>query len=123
MLTLYLFPISHYCEKARWARDYKNIDYRVKNLLPGLHVKKTRALTGSTEMPILKHAQNVISNSSEIISYVDEIFPDKMLTLVDEGIRNASFEWERFVDNEIGPNLRVNFSQIKSDYAAVNENQ
>jgi len=24
---LYIFPISHYCEKARWALDYLNVDY------------------------------------------------------------------------------------------------
>ena len=109
MITLYQFPISHYCEKVRWALDYKNIDYRVKNLLPGLHVKKARALTGSAEVPIIKHEKNVISNSSAIISYIDEVFTDKMLTSADNDIRDASLEWERFVDNEIGPNLRVYF--------------
>ena len=35
--TLYQFPISHYCEKVRWAMDYKKLEYKAKNLLPGLH--------------------------------------------------------------------------------------
>jgi len=109
MMTLYQFPISHYCEKARWALDYKNIDYKVKNLLPGLHIKKARALSGRTEVPILKHDHKVINNSSEIISYVDEVFTHKSLTSDDKAIRTESLKWERFVDSEIGPNLRVYF--------------
>ncbi|MGR9114583.1 MAG: glutathione S-transferase N-terminal domain-containing protein [Gammaproteobacteria bacterium] len=35
MLTLYRFPVSHYCEKVRWALDYKQLDFQTKNLLPG----------------------------------------------------------------------------------------
>jgi glutathione S-transferase len=35
MITLYQFQFSHYCEKARWALDYKGLAYAPKNLLPG----------------------------------------------------------------------------------------
>jgi Glutathione S-transferase, N-terminal domain len=27
MIQLYQFPFSHFCEKARWALDYKSIAY------------------------------------------------------------------------------------------------
>jgi len=54
MLTLYQFPISHYCEKARWALDYKKLDYRKVNLLPGPHMKKTKKLSGKTQVPVLE---------------------------------------------------------------------
>ena len=43
MIELYQFPLSHFCEKARWALDYKSIAYRPVNLLPGFHTM--RALT------------------------------------------------------------------------------
>ncbi|HKX12345.1 MAG TPA: glutathione S-transferase N-terminal domain-containing protein, partial [bacterium] len=39
---LYQFPISHYCEKARWALAFKEIPYRIVNLAPGLHFRRTR---------------------------------------------------------------------------------
>ena len=27
MITLYQFQFSHFCEKARWALDYKGVPY------------------------------------------------------------------------------------------------
>jgi hypothetical protein len=39
MIELYQFPFSHYCEKVRWALDYKGIAYRTVNLLPGFHFR------------------------------------------------------------------------------------
>jgi glutathione S-transferase len=39
MITLYQFQFSHFCEKARWALDYKDLPYTCKNLLPGLHTR------------------------------------------------------------------------------------
>ena len=54
MLMLYQFPVSHYCEIARWGLDYKQQAYQKKNLLPGLHVKRTRKLTGESSVPIWK---------------------------------------------------------------------
>ena len=32
--TLYLFTISHFAEKARWALDHKQVRYRPVVLLP-----------------------------------------------------------------------------------------
>jgi len=48
MIELYQFQFSHYCEKARWALDYKGISYKPRNLLPGLHVKPARKLAPET---------------------------------------------------------------------------
>lgn len=68
MLTLYQFPISHYCEKVRWALDHKKLDYQVKNLLPGMHDGTATKLAGSSSLPILVHDGQAIQNSSDIIN-------------------------------------------------------
>lgn len=109
MITLYQFPISHYCEKIRWALDYKKVDYQVVNMLPGLHIKKARRLAGTAEVPILVHDDKVVQNSSEIITYIDENFNGPPLTPVNKDHRDSSLEWESFVDQELGPFLRVYF--------------
>ena len=44
MLSLYQFPISHYCEKIRRALDYEKLDYRVVNLLPGFHASTAKRI-------------------------------------------------------------------------------
>ena len=48
MMTLFQFPISHYCGEARWALEYKGIDYRIKNFVPGPHTAALRKLAPGT---------------------------------------------------------------------------
>jgi glutathione S-transferase len=106
MLTLYQFPISHYCEKIRWALAYKGLNYRTRNLLPGLHVRQTRRLSDNPMVPILVHDVRVLQNSRDIISYLDETFPDHPLTPGDPEQRRQALEWEDYLDREIGIHLR-----------------
>lgn len=106
MLTLYQFPISHYCEKVRWALEYKNLEYKKVNLLPGLHAKKAKKLSSKYALPILQHDYNIVSESSDIISYLDKTFPDKPLTPIDPELLRQSNQWESFADNELGADVR-----------------
>jgi glutathione S-transferase len=106
MLTLYQFPISHYCEKVRWTLDYKNIDHKVINLLPGLHVLKTKKLAVHTSVPILVQDDKIIQGSSKIISYLDKEYSEKSLTPENEELKNNALEWEKYVDKEVGIHVR-----------------
>jgi len=116
MITLYQFPISHYCEKARWALDYKNIPYKVKNLLPGPHVKQVMSMAKRSEVPVLQHEGNIIQHSDKIIDYLDKSFPDKALTPGEEENRIKALEWEDFVNKEVGMNLRTFFYHTLLDH-------
>lgn len=106
MITLYQFPISHYCEKVRWALEYKNIEYKKVNLLPGLHAKKAKKLTSHSSLPILVHDKKIINESSQIISYLDQTFPDNSLTPHDQNLKKQAMQWEIFADEEIGSDVR-----------------
>ena len=106
MITLYQFPISHYCEKVRWALDYKQLKYKTKNLLPGLHISKARKLAGDTTVPILVHNDSVIQGSDLIISYLDGAFPERSLTPAASELKDESLQWEQYVDCEIGIHVR-----------------
>lgn len=105
-LVLYQFPLSHFCEKVRWALDYKGLDYTVKNLLPGLHVKTTRKLAAGSSVPVLEHDGRFIQGSGKIITYLDEQFPTKKLSPVNSQEAQSALEWERYLDNEVGVPLR-----------------
>ena len=127
MLKLYQFPISHYCEKVRWVLEYKNINYKKINLLPGLHARKAKKLTSHSTLPILIHEKNIVSESSEIISYLDKIFPENSLTPSDHKIKQEVIRWEQFADEEIGPNVRricyhtlLNYPEIITPYFTDN---
>ncbi len=107
MIKLYQFPISHYCEKVRWALDYKGLDYQIVNLLPGLHIKTTKKLAKYSSVPVLTDGDVVLQDSSKVITYLDETYPDKSLTPKDEIIRLEALKWEKYVDAELGVQVRV----------------
>jgi len=119
MLTLYQFPISHYCEKIRWALDYKKIDHKVINLLPGLHASKTKKLAPRTSVPILVHNDKIIQGSNEIITYLDREYPEQSLTPEKEQLRNDALEWEKYVDKEVGVHVRRCCYHILLEYPDV----
>jgi len=106
MLTLYQFVISHYCEKIRWALDFKELDHRVKNLLPGPHIISARKLAGDSAVPILVHNEKVIRNSSDIITYLDATFPQHALTPIREDLRREAMQWEQYLEKEVGIHIR-----------------
>ncbi len=107
-VRLYQFAISHYCEKVRWALDYKGVRYQAVNLLPGQHIKTVKTLTGkATSVPVLDHDGKVVQGSSAILDYLDQAFPDRPLTPTDETARQQALAWERRLDEEAGPAVRT----------------
>ncbi|MGR9046731.1 MAG: glutathione S-transferase family protein, partial [Gammaproteobacteria bacterium] len=119
MLTLYQFPISHYCEKIRWALDYKRLDYQVKNLLPGMHRALALKMAESTTLPILVHDDKAVQNSNEIIDYLDRHFPENPLTPTEPHLREEALAWENFADEHIGIPVRTVCYQILLDHPEV----
>jgi glutathione S-transferase len=69
-LILYVFNISHYCEKARWALDHFGIEHQVKHVMVGTHrriARKLGAVRGS--LPFLQAGDLVVAGSSAIIDW------------------------------------------------------
>lgn len=116
MLTLYQFPISHFCEKARWALDYKNLEHSKVNVLPGLHIAKMKKLAGKSQVPVLKHNDHVVQGSAKIIDYLDTAFTHKVLTPEEHDLKQKAVEWEKFADQKIGPQVRLVIYHILLDY-------
>ncbi|MFT6286841.1 MAG: glutathione S-transferase [Alcanivorax sp.] len=69
---LYVFAISHYCEKARWALDYLGVEYEINYLAPGLHAERMTSLgANDTSLPVLVNGDELIQGSSDIISWAE----------------------------------------------------
>ena len=119
MTILYQFPQSHYCEKARWALDYKQIPHTCQTVLPGLHFLKTRWMGLASTFPIVRHNGRLIQDSSTIITYLDDQYPDRpQLTPADPTLKHEALEWEAYLDTAIGPHLRrVFYHYILEDRA------
>ena len=107
-IKLYQFCISHYAEKARWALDYKGINYQAINLLPGQHVKTIRKLTrADSSVPVLDHDGQIIQGSSQILDYLDQAFPERPLTPESPEAREQALAWEKKLDDLAGPAIRT----------------
>ncbi len=70
--VLYLFAISHYCEKARWALDHFGIDYEPRFVMPGLNRRIAKRLGASRgSLPFLQVGGQVITGSAAIIDWAE----------------------------------------------------
>ena len=75
VLRLVTIPISHYCEKARWALERAGIPYREERHVQALHRIAARRAGGGATVPVLVTPQGVVSESEEILVWVDERTP------------------------------------------------
>jgi glutathione S-transferase len=75
VLRLVTIPISHYCEKARWALERGGIDYREERHVQGVHRLAARRAGGGKTVPVLVTPEGAIGDSAEILLWVDERTP------------------------------------------------
>ncbi len=105
---LYVFAISHYCEKARFALDYLGIDHALRHLAPGAHVQVTKAL-GSPEssLPLLVAGDRLVHGSDAIIDWADETTTDPSKRLRPaRGHADECRAIERRLDDVVGVHVR-----------------
>lgn len=105
-MKLLEFPHSHYCEKARWALDYKGIPFKAVAIMPGFHMITVRRYAPKTSVPVLLSGNNVVQGSSEIIDYLEQKYPLPVLTPLDTDNRRQCFEIENTMDERLGENIR-----------------
>ncbi len=70
------------------ALQAKKLSYRVIEVSPGLGQLKVFRLSGQKQVPIIVDNGNVISNSSEIVKYLDKKSPEPRLVPI--GKREAA---------------------------------
>jgi glutathione S-transferase len=71
VLRLVTIPISHYCEKARWALDRAGLPYREERHVQGIHMLAARRAGGGRTAPVLVTPEESIGESAQILEWVD----------------------------------------------------
>ena len=66
-LRLYVVPASHPCAAVESALKMKGFDYKVTELLPGMHAAHQRLRFGKRTVPSLKADGQKLSGSGEIM--------------------------------------------------------
>ncbi len=80
MLRLVTIPISHYCEKARWALERAGLPYREEPHVQGVHRVYARRAGGGSTVPVLVTPERTIGESAEILGWVDaRLAPEQRL--------------------------------------------
>ena len=105
--VLYVFAISHYCEKARWALDYLGINYVLQYVAPGEHGQIARELGApQTSVPYLNLHGQVIQGSANIIDWADSATSIDGKRLTPESDRAVCDQIEKRIDDIAGVHVR-----------------
>jgi glutathione S-transferase len=105
---LVTIPISHFCEKARWALDRAGVDYVERRHLQLIHIAAARLAGGGRTVPVfVTAAGEVLAASPDILRWADtrveparRLYPDGEL-----GAEAAAFE--AWLDGQFGPDGRL----------------
>ena len=106
--TLVTIPISHFCEKARWALERARLDYAEKRHIQIVHRLAVKRAGGGTTAPVLRTAEGVFSESSAILGYADEHTAPAQRLYPDEPSQRAEVvALEQRFDTVLGPQARL----------------
>ena len=107
MLRLITIPISHYCEKARWALERAGLEYREERHVQVIHCVAARRAGGGRTVPVLVTPELVLGESEQILMWADRQTPVPQRLFPDEPDDRAEVErlCRRF-DAELGPHGR-----------------
>ena len=104
---LITIPISHYCEKARWALDRAAIAYREERHVQIVHRVASRRAGGGGTVPVLVAPDGVFTQSADILAYADRhTEPAARLYPEDRELRAEVIALERDFDAGLGPEGR-----------------
>jgi glutathione S-transferase len=107
VLRLITIPISHYCEKARWALTRAGLPFREERHVQGIHRLAARRAGGGATVPVLVTPEGVLGESAQIIEWVDSrIAPERRLLPADAAERAAVQQLCARFDERLGPQSR-----------------
>jgi glutathione S-transferase len=105
--VLITIPISHYCEKARWALDRAGVAYREQAHLQLIHRVAVRRAGGGSTAPVLVCGDRVMADSADIVDEANaHAPPDRRLYPDDPNAAEEVRALERDFDENLGPDGR-----------------
>jgi glutathione S-transferase len=105
--SLYVFAISHYCEKARWALDALGIDYELRHLPPGAHFEITKQLGApGSSLPLLVSEGDVVHGSGAIIDWGESVTSSSTRLSPDSELEAECRALEQRLDDIAGVHVR-----------------
>ena len=105
---LVTIPISHFCEKARWALERAGLDYTERRHIQLVHQVAVKRAGGGSTAPVLRTAEGVYDESRAILLYADEHVPVALrLYPTEQPDRADVLALEQRFDTVLGPQGRL----------------
>ncbi len=98
MITLYDNPFSPFARKVRMVLDYKGLVATNVDALARAHHDELLAVNPRGEVPVLVDGDLAVTNSSDIVAYLDHRYPNPPILPTDPAARVAARAWERLAD-------------------------
>jgi glutathione S-transferase len=109
VLELYQFELSQFSEKVRLILDYKGLEYRKIEIVPGVGQLDLFRLSGQRQVPVLKDGETFIADSTEIALYLERRYPERPILPSDPVARAQCLIMEEWADESIGLKGRIAF--------------
>jgi glutathione S-transferase len=107
-LTLITFPLSHFCEKARWGLDHAGVTYRERGYPPAVHKLAVLPHRAST-VPLLV-GNPTLRESTDILAFANRACRDgNALYPATADARRETDALVARLDAVLGPHVRVWF--------------
>jgi glutathione S-transferase len=130
MIKLYQLHWSHYVEKVRWALDYKGVDWSAVDVDPFTkhqmqHLQCKTTLDSGCRLytvPAIhdEATGSVVGDSSEILAYLERIYPTPALYPAEAMEREEVARWMQWLDSTLGlAARRLGYTQIALEYPGL----
>jgi glutathione S-transferase len=106
-MRLITIPLSHYCERARWALDRAGVAYVEEQHLQVFSGRRTKALGARRFVPALIGDGLLLKDSADILRYADEHAPpDRRVYPEDPVLRTEILAFEKPLAESFGVEAR-----------------
>ena len=121
MLELHQFRHSAFCLKVRMAMQAKGLSFREVEVTPGIGQVSLFRLSGQRQVPVLVDGDDVVSDSSAICRYLEEMRPEPALIPADPKQRAQMQLIEDWADTTLAAAVRSALLQAAADDAQLRE--
>lgn len=105
---LVTIPISHFCEKARWALDRAGVEYVEQPHLQLIHIFAARLAGGGRTVPVFVSATGeVMADSTTILRWADTRVGPEQRLYPDGDLGAQAAALEAWLDEGLGPDGRL----------------
>jgi glutathione S-transferase len=105
MIKLYDSAFSPFARKVRMTLDHKGLNYETVDGLIRSNHEALKAVNGRIEVPALVDGDIVVTNSADIVAYLDHRYPAPRIYPDEPAARVHARAWERAADTFVDPIL------------------